>query len=291
MSGVSHIEVTRSESGQKLVNFLERRLGSDVPRPLLMRLIRTGQVRVDGGRKKPFDRVNEGQAVRVPPVRTSGEKKSVPGAAKLPLAHESTDLLAVDKPAGLPTHPGSGHHDSVAGRLKSMFPDDPFAPTPAHRLDKDTTGLLLAARTYEKLRELQRLFKEGRVGKFYLAWVAAELAAGRDEPMSDLLAKHGGENGELVRTGSGKPAAARFRCLRTIRGASLVEVELLTGRTHQIRVQLSSRGMPIIGDPKYGRSAKSGMLLHCWKLILPDLTLTLPPEWKGRFAVDQSLLS
>ena len=291
MPKVKHIEVTKAESGQKLINFLSRRLGGEAPRSLLMRLIRTGQVRVDGGRRKPFDRVDEGQAVRVPPVRITDENKTPPNARRLSLAHESADLLAVDKPAGLPTHPGSGHSDSVSSRLKAMFPDDPFAPTPAHRLDKDTSGLLLAARSYEKLTDLQLMLKNREVGKFYLCWIAAELAPGARLELFDELSKKAGPGGEIMRVGGGKPARANMRCLKTEKGASLIEVELLTGRTHQIRVQLSSRGMPIIGDPKYGKKNSAGMLLHCWKLVLPDLTLTLPPEWKGRFAVDQSLLS
>lgn len=283
------IRVSEAEAGQKLVNFISRRYGGKLPGGLIMRLIRTGRVRVDGGRKKPFFRVAAGQEVRVPPV--SIEEGEKPAGLALPLVHVGPELLAVNKPAGLPTHPGSGHVDSVAGRLKAMFPDDPFAPTPAHRLDKDTTGLILAARGYRKLVELQGLFKKGGVGKFYLAWVAAGLEPGLSAELSDLLSKRGAPGGELVKTGSGKPAKARLKILKSFRGASLAEVELFTGRTHQIRVQLASRGMPVIGDPKYGKPAGTGTLLHCWKLVLPDLTLTLPPDWKGRYAVNQSLLS
>lgn len=282
MPGVRRFKVSEAEAGQKLINFLSRRLGK-LPGGLLMRLIRTGQVRVDGGRKKPFSRIAAGQEIRVPPIRL--EQSEPPSGPPLPLVHEDKELLAVNKPAGLPTHPGSGHVESVAGSLKAMFPDDPFAPTPAHRLDKDTTGLLLAARGYEKLVELQELFKRGAPGKFYLAWIEAELRAGARMRLSDLMAKRGGPGRELVGTGEGKPAEARLRVLKSIRGASLAEVKLLTGRTHQIRVQLASRDMPVIGDPKYGKGGRRGMLLHCWKLELPDLTLSLPPDWKGRYAV------
>jgi 23S rRNA pseudouridine955/2504/2580 synthase len=256
-----------------------------------MRLIRTGQVRVDGGRKKPFYRVQAGQTVRVPPIAVNGGKNGVTlDSRTLHLVHKSEDLLAVAKPAGLPTHPGSGHVDSVSERLKAMFPDDPFTPTPAHRLDKDTSGLLLAARSYKRLIELQRLFKESGVGKYYLAWVQGEIKPGATVKLADKLSKQDGPKGERVRAGSGKEARASLTCLKTVDGASLAEVKLETGRTHQIRVQLASRGMPIIGDTKYGSGEPGGMLLHCWKIVLPDMVLALPPDWPGRYAVHQDTL-
>jgi len=286
MARVRHIEVTPDEAGQTLVNFLLRRLGGDVPRSHVMRLVRTGQVRVDSGRKKPFYRVSAGQTVRVPPVAVNEDETPNKEAGKrLDLVHESHDLLAINKPAGLPAHPGSGHADSVSQRLKAMYPDAPFTPTLAHRLDKDTTGLILAAKTYERLAELQRLFKEGGVGKRYLAWVQGELAPGALMRLTDKLSKRAGDKGERVATGSGKEARATAVCIKTAPGASLLEVDLETGRTHQIRVQLAARGLPIIGDRKYGHGEPGGMLLHCWKIILPDLALTQPPEWVGRYAV------
>lgn len=291
MAGVEHIEVSPAEAGQKLVNFLSRRLGGEVPGSLIMRLIRTGQVRVDGGRKKPFYRVQAGQMVRVPPVAVNDRRNGCAVDSRaLRLIHNSEELLAVAKPAGLPTHPGSGHVDSVSERLKAMFPDDPFTPTPAHRLDKDTSGLLLAARSYKRLIELQGLFRESGVGKYYLAWVHGEIEPGATIRLVDELSKGDGPKGERVRAGSGKEARASVICLKTISGASLLEVKLETGRTHQIRVQLASRGMPVIGDPKYGRGEPGGMLLHCRKIVLPDLALTLPPEWVGRYAVTPETL-
>jgi 23S rRNA pseudouridine955/2504/2580 synthase len=272
--------VSEAEAGQKLSAYLARRLGRDLPGGLLMRLIRTGQVRVDGGRKKPFYRVQAGQEVRVPPIRLEERQKAA--GAPLPLVHEDAELLAVDKPPGLPTHGGSGHEDSVAARLRGMYPRDDFTPTPAHRLDKDTGGLLLAARSYGKLRELQDLFAKRRVRKLYLALVAGRMEHGADFEMRDLLQKKGTPGREKMAIGEGQEAVALARCLEVRGETSLLRVELKTGRTHQIRVQLSSRGLPIIGDAKYGGPPADRLMLHAWRLELPGLVLECPaPEAIG----------
>ena len=330
--------VTPAEAGQKLTQFLARRLGPGIPGGLIMRWVRTGQVRVDGKRARPFDRLDQGQAVRIPPhqqdnpgqpgpdapasqgplprkarpaipaTRPDSRFDSRPGgrsdaapcpspgsrpestALPLPVVHHGGGFLVLDKPAGLAVHPGTGLADCLTARLAAHYPDAPFAPTPAHRLDKDTSGLIAVALAYRDLIRLQTAFRERAADKRYLAWVDGDWRPGGadgDEPvlLEDRMEKRDGPGGEKVRTGSGKAALARVRRLGSRAGRTLVEVELLTGRTHQIRAQLASRGHPILGDRKYGGPAAPRLFLHAWKLTLPDLALTCPPDWTGPLAV------
>lgn len=298
--------VTPEEAGQKLLQFLQRRLGREVPGSALLRVIRTGQVRVDGGRKKPFFRLAAGQEVRVPPL--SGIVPETPAAAPaaapaetpgLDILLETPGLVAVRKPAGLCSHAGTRHKDSVADRLKAMYRGAPFSPVLTHRLDKDTSGILLAAKSYAELRRLNDLFATGGVSKTYLAWVDGvwpgkgpelmedrldrlELAAGQVQGRKKILEAHGAE---------GKSARAEARPLLHKRQATLMLVRLFTGRTHQIRVQLSLRGHAVIGDGVYGRKVRGlPMLLHALCLRLPERVLFAPPPWAGPFALPGRLL-
>ena len=289
------LTVTRAEAGQKLLQYLARRTGQ--PDRLIHKWIRTGQVRVDKGRKKPFDRIEAGQTVRIPPY-TPGEAKGAPApaivdgeAGRLVVAYEDDALLAVAKPAGLAAHGGDGVTDSVVARLRAMFAGASFMPTLAHRLDRDTSGLLLAAKSYESLRELNDLFASNGVAKVYLAWVDGRWAEPDGTLLEDVMEKRGAPGQERVRTGSGKTALARVNTLATEKDRSLVAVRLLTGRTHQIRVQLASRGHPVIGDKKYGDGRSRGaMRLHCYALRAGEKTLSLKPAWTGKWAPDAQAL-
>jgi 23S rRNA pseudouridine955/2504/2580 synthase len=289
---VQHLPVTPDESGQKLTRFLERRF-PDLPGALWMRAIRTGQIRIDGKRVKPFDRVAAGQIVRIPPLRPADAGAAAPAPGPdifLDLRREPDGLLLAHKPAGLPTHSGSGHTDSVQTLLRSQFAGADFIPAPAHRLDKDTSGLILAAASYTSARTLHDWLDRGLLDKRYLAWVAGQLPPGQELDLADLLEKTGEPGRQKVRTGSGKPARALARGLALHAGCSLLELRLFTGRTHQLRVQLASRGLPILGDPKYGpKSGKAHpgpMRLHAWKIGLPDgRVFTWLPDWDGEFAI------
>jgi len=296
MPETQFVIVTQAESGQKLLQFLERRLTGDVPRSAIQKWIRTGQVRVDKGRKKPFDRVNAGQTVRIPPY-TPGEEKQVSQTHDIAVAYEDAELLAMAKPAGLAAHGGDGVTDSVMARLRAKYREASFMPTLAHRLDRDTSGLLLAAKSYETLRELNDLFAANGVAKVYLAWVEGRW----DEPdgviLEDVMEKNGAPGREKVRTGSGKTALARVTALALGRERSLLAVRLLTGRTHQIRVQLASRGHPVVGDKKYGkntsrtpRPSRTSMRLHCYALHAGERTISLKPAWSGGWEVDREAL-
>lgn len=292
-----HLQVTPDEAGQKLSRFLERRFPR-LPGSFWMRAIRTGQVRLDGKRAKPFDRVAAGQTVRVPPLRPADAPASAPGPlpgplTELDLRQEPDGLLLIRKPAGLPTQPGSGHADSVQSRLASRFAGAAFVPAPAHRLDRDTSGLLLAGATYAATRTLHDWISSGQLAKFYLAWVLGTLPAGQTLELADTLAKSGPPGRERVApaSGTGKPARARARCLATSAGRSLLELELLTGRTHQLRVQLATRDLPIAGDPKYGPGGPGPLRLHAWRLVLPDgREFAWMPDWEGEFAVAPALV-
>jgi 23S rRNA pseudouridine955/2504/2580 synthase len=312
--------VSPQEAGQKLLQFLTRRLEGAVPGSALLKAIRTGQVRVDGGRKQPFFRLAAGQEVRVPPFQTaSGHDAAGQGAVPvlsspqqrpepLPLTilFEDAGLVAVAKPAGLCAHAGTRHPDSVADRLKALYAGAPFLPVLAHRLDKDTSGILLAAKSYAELRRLGDLFASGGVSKTYLAWVDGVWPGRATELLEDSLERLDLAVGEvagrqkIVRAkaaadGGGDGPGKLARCVVTPlvrkRAATLMQVRLLTGRTHQIRVQLSLRGHPVISDAVYGRKVRGvGMLLHALCLRWPGRALFLPPAWGGPFALPETLL-
>ncbi len=289
------LSVSAGEAGLKVIGFLERHFG--LPKSLLHRWIRTGQVRVNGGRVQPFARVKEGDTVRVPPFaeavsRETGVTKTVdPELPELPVIGEKDGLVAVFKPAGLPTHPGTGHEDSASERLRAMSGDSAFPITPAHRLDRDTSGVLLCGRTFQALTGAQELFRDhDRLGKEYLTWVEGHWPYKGEHVLRHYLAKRlvGGQEKMTAseNPADGREAVLAARALSFNGGATLLLVRIFTGRTHQIRVQLAAAGHPIVNDGKYGRPGNGPMYLHCFRLFLPDGTVfSAAPSWKGDFAV------
>ncbi|MDE7241913.1 MAG: RNA pseudouridine synthase [Desulfovibrio sp.] len=207
-------------------------------------------------------------------------------------------ILVFHKPAGLPTHPGTGHADSLSSRLRAHAAGVSFIPTPAHRLDRDTSGILLVAATHEALRDLQQAFRERRVVKEYVAWVDGEWPHPAPRLLRSHLRKEGAPGAERVRAcgpdgeaaPGGREALSIVRPLRIGRDASLVQVRLLTGRTHQIRVQLAELGHPVLGDAKYGKGRRDdcpGLCLHALRVTLPDgRALECLPDWTGSRALD-----
>jgi len=254
---VRHVEVGTGEAGQRLDNFLLRVL-KGVPRTHVYRLLRKGEVRVNGRRARPDRRLEEGDVVRLPPVRMAPEPgpRRVPDAllatVRAAVIHEDGRILALDKPPGLAAHGGSGLAFGAIEALRAERPGSELELV--HRLDRDTSGVLVVAKDRGSLRALHALLREGAVSKSYLALVAGRWQLGRktiDVPLKTNL-RQGGERVVKVHV-EGKSAASTFKPLRHFgRLATLVEVEIHTGRTHQIRVHAAYAGHPIAGDEKYG---------------------------------------
>jgi 23S rRNA pseudouridine955/2504/2580 synthase len=193
---------------------------------------------------------------------------------------ENDEVLLVNKPAGLPVHGGTGWSDSVHDRLKSRH-EEGFVPVPVHRMDRDTSGLLLCAKTHDFLRSMHASWSS--LTKAYLCWVEGAWEAGGWRTIVSELAKAETGRGEQVVSGQGKRAVSHVHQLLGDRQKSLLLVVLGTGRTHQIRVQLADLGHAIVGDPRYGRGG--GLLLHAAALSWPGHTYFVLPPWQGEFEI------
>ncbi|MGI9322541.1 MAG: RluA family pseudouridine synthase [Pseudomonadales bacterium] len=277
---VRHLTVEAEDEGQRLDNFLARHL-KGLPRARLYRIIRRGEVRVNGGRARPARRLAAKDLVRVPPVSLKQPSDAGQGVRPrpLPLLYEDEQLLIVDKPAGLAVHGGSGISLGAIEALRRLRPDDRRLEL-AHRLDRDTSGCLMIARRKAYLRLLQDALRHKRIAKRYLALVHGRWPDGQRSIEAPLLTRLRGDGEKVTQVSSkGKEAVSRFRVLMAAEAASLLEVELLTGRTHQIRVHAQSAGHPILGDRKYGDTAldsallpkKARLMLHAVSLAIPQL--------------------
>ncbi|MCR5814527.1 MAG: RluA family pseudouridine synthase [Desulfovibrio sp.] len=293
--------VTEAEAGQKLLQLLERRL--HLAPSLLHRWIRTGQIRCNAARCKPFDRICAGTFVRIPPFAWKMAQQSVfERSSQLPPLPPEVgrhgQLVAYLKPAGLPTHPGSAHTDSLAARLKQHAGVAPFVPVPAHRLDKDTQGLLLVATSHAALRSLQAQIRAGQLSKEYLCWVQGLWPWRKTRLLRHYLSKSWEAGFEKVRVfgltaGSeerpmGKLAETLVAPLAFGQDCTLLLVRILTGRTHQIRAQMAHLGYPLLGDAKYGSSVKGPLYLCAFRLTLPDgFVFATLPDWPEPFTVHE----
>jgi 23S rRNA pseudouridine955/2504/2580 synthase len=215
-------------------------------------VLRSGEVRVNSGRVKPEYRLQVGDKVRVPPVRVAASP--APPKARplnLPVVFEDGALIVIDKPSGVAVHGGSGVSYGVIESLRAERPQAKFLEL-AHRLDRDTSGLLMVAKKRSALVELHRMLRDGEVDKRYLAVVKGAWT-GKDE-IRESLHKYVTAQGErrvAVRE-DGQAAVTRVKALKVQARASLLELRLMTGRTHQIRVHLAHAGHPVLGDDKYG---------------------------------------
>nr|WP_205960701.1 RluA family pseudouridine synthase [Ramlibacter rhizophilus] len=286
------MQVDEESAGQRLDNFLVRHL-KGVPKSHVYRIIRSGEVRVNKGRAAADDRVAAGDVVRVPPVRLSaqvGLKQERPAPAReFPVLYEDEHLLAIDKPAGVAVHGGSGVSFGVIEQLRQARPQARFLEL-VHRLDRETSGLLLVAKRRSALTRLQDQFRERETGKTYLALVSGRWPASRkviDIPLHKYLQADGERRVRVVARDDpegmrsitlvkvGRVLASPQLARAGLAEASLLEVTIKTGRTHQIRVHLASQGHPILGDDKYGqfevnkalsREGLRRMFLHAWRL-------------------------
>jgi 23S rRNA pseudouridine955/2504/2580 synthase len=253
---VQLVTVGPEEADRRLDNFLLARL-KGVPRTRVYRIIRAGEVRVNSRRAGPDHRLEEGDKVRIPPVRTApgtpGRAVRQEGAAWIEarVLHEDADCLVLDKPAGLAVHGGSGVSLGAIELLRAARPDAVLGLV--HRLDRDTSGCLLVAKRPSSLRRLQAQFREGSVEKTYTALLAGRLNGAERLVDAPLLTteRRGGERHVRV-DAAGKPASTRFIVEERLAGATLARVVLLTGRTHQIRVHAAHIGLPLAGDERYG---------------------------------------
>lgn len=295
-SKVRLVEVDAEHVGRRLDNFLGNHL-KGVPRNRLHRLCRKGEVRVNKGRVKSNYRLQLGDTVRIPPVRI--EEKGVlpqPGSAVLQrietaIVYEDQELIVLDKPSGMAVHGGSGLSYGVIEALRAARPKDRFLEL-VHRLDRDTSGLLLIARKRSALNFLHEQLREGRIDKQYLALVKGRWR-GVGHWVDAPLRKNTLSGGERVVKvdASGKPSRSLFEVEQRYKTATLMRVTLDTGRTHQIRVHGQHMGHPLAGDSKYGDEAFNAILagdprgplkrlfLHAWRLQfeLPEggkITLT-----------------
>lgn len=245
------LEIGEESAAQRIDNFLIRTLRG-VPKSHVYRVLRSGEVRVNSGRVGPDYRLQIGDRVRVPPVRVSTSTKVPPKPAEFPIAHEDASILVVDKPAGVAVHGGSGVSYGVIESLRASRPQTKFLEL-AHRLDRDTSGLLIVCKKRSALVELHRQLREGEVEKIYAAIVKGVPERDAFE-ISEPLHKYvtgAGERRVSVKEG-GMIALTKVKVTRRGRESSLLEIRLLTGRTHQIRVHLAHAGHPVLGDDKYG---------------------------------------
>ena len=294
---VRHVTVDERGDGQRIDNFLLREL-KGVPRALVYRLLRRGEVRVNKGRAKAGRKLVAGDVVRIPPVRLPDVAEAgVPPEWQIEkieksIIYEDKLLLIVNKESGLAVHGGSGISFGVIELLRASRPGEKALEL-AHRLDRDTSGCLMLARRRSALRTLQQLQREGRVRKRYLALLAGRWNRDRQQ-VKVPLKKNTLKSGErVVRVdAAGKAAHTEFRVIRRFADATLVEAELKTGRTHQIRVHAQYLGTPILGDEKYGdeRANRQFRKLGLKRLFLHAASLRFPwPDRKEPYAFNAPL--
>jgi 23S rRNA pseudouridine955/2504/2580 synthase len=313
---IRHITVDEESAGQRLDNFLIRML-KGVPKSHIYRIIRSGEVRRNKGRVSADDRVAIGDVLRIPPIRLSEraeEKAANPAPAReFPIVFEDDAFLAIDKPAGVAVHGGSGVSFGVIEQMRRARPQARLLEL-VHRLDRETSGLLLIAKKKSALKALQDQFRERETGKTYLALVKGVWPARLkvlDQPLHKYLLADGERRVKVTTPDDpdGMRSVTLVKVARRLKaptgleaaspeGFSLLEVTIKTGRTHQIRVHLASAGYPIAGDDKYGdfelnrqlsRCGLKRMFLHAWRLRLihpvtnspVELQAELPEELKS----------
>jgi 23S rRNA pseudouridine955/2504/2580 synthase len=282
LTKVRKISIDGELAGQRIDNFLRRELPG-VPKSRLYRLLRRGEVRVNGGRIKAEYKLQEGDEVRLPPVRLRPESDAPSAAMTSRVADrvifEDKRLLVIDKPTGIAVHGGSGISHGVIELLRHARPDLRDLSL-VHRLDRETSGCLVLAKRRSALRSLHALFREGVVEKNYLALTIGDWQLGEQLIDAPLLVQNrsGGERHVIVNK-EGKSAQTRIQLSRTYGQYSLVQCSPLTGRTHQIRVHAQHVGFPLAGDERYGdaeenKKAKAlglpRLFLHAQSIAFPD---------------------
>lgn len=284
------VTITEEEAGQRIDNYLLR-VCKGVPKSHVYRILRSGEVRVNKGRIDQLYRLVQGDVVRIPPIRLAEKPENHVPAAEFKIIFEDSHLLVIDKPAGVAVHGGSGVSFGVIEQLRASRPDAKFLEL-VHRLDRETSGLLLLAKKRSALTSLHEQMRDGLTDKRYLTMVAGDWKNARQHIKLPLhkYTTADGERRVTVSEEGGQPSHTIFSLLKKFEGYALLEAELKTGRTHQIRVHLSSSGFPIVGDDKYGdfalnkalqkatdtRGALKRMFLHAHQI-----TFTHPESGKN----------
>jgi 23S rRNA pseudouridine955/2504/2580 synthase len=255
---VRFVTVTEGHEGQRIDNFLMREL-KNVPRSYIYRILRKGEVRVDKKRAKPTRKLQAGESVRIPPMVLPEKKQSKHAPQSLldqlecAVLLEDKDLIFINKPSGLAVHGGTGSPYGLIEAFRQLRPTLPFVEL-AHRLDKDTSGIVILAKHRKALLSLHELFKSGGIDKYYQTLVAGQWTSGRQYVRNTLVRERGRKQKVQVQAG-GKVAESIFYPRQTFADTTLIEVKLLTGRMHQIRTQLADREFPVLGDTQYGNFA------------------------------------
>ncbi|ACV34842.1 pseudouridine synthase, RluA family [Candidatus Accumulibacter phosphatis] len=286
-SSVTQALITENEHGQRLDNLLLKQC-KGVPKSHVYSIVRSGQVRVNGRRAEVSYRLQTGDVLRIPPLRIARREQEIVAGAEfnvdLPVLYEDDGLLIIDKPAGIAVHGGSGESFGVIEALRRQRPQARFLEL-AHRLDRETSGILLVGKKRSALLALHEMFRDGGGGGRGADKRYQVLVAGRwMDPVRNVrvpLLKYLQPSGERrVRVSeAGKASHTVFRLLARWEHFSLLEAHLKTGRTHQIRVHLAHLGYPVAGDEKYGdfalnrvlaRDGLKRMFLHAWTMRLPN---------------------
>ena len=283
-SGVQLLEVAPELAGQRIDNFLRTQL-KGVPKTLIYRILRKGEVRVNKGRIKPEYKLQAGDIVRVPPLRLAERDEPEPLAQGLlqrleaAIVYEDKALIVLNKPAGIAVHGGSGLNYGVIEAFRQLRPDAKDLEL-VHRLDRDTSGLLMIAKKRSMLRHLHEALRGDGVDKRYMALVRGHWATAKKQVSAPLLKSNLRSGERMVEVNpEGKEALTVFRVLRRFgEFATLVEAKPVTGRTHQIRVHTQYAGHSIAGDSKYGDDdftkeirelGGKRLFLHAYELIVP----------------------
>ena len=297
---VRWIEVGEDEAGQRIDNYLMARL-KGVPKSHVYRILRSGEVRINSKRAEASQKVAAGDRIRIPPVRVAERDEAVPAPHfRLPILYEDDAFVAIDKPSGLAVHGGSGVAHGVIESLRSMRPEARFLEL-VHRLDRETSGVLLVAKKRSSLTALHEMMRERVMDKRYLAGVRGRFR-NETQRVTAALAKRVTADGDkrVSVSAGGQEAETIFR--RVARGAefSLLEAQLLTGRTHQIRVHLAHLKHPVLGDDKYGdfdlnkRLRKEGlarMFLHAASLAFAHPLTGAPMRLESPLPADLAAFS
>lgn len=295
---VTYYTVDEEDAGQRIDNFLVRQL-KGVPKSHIYRILRSGEVRINKGRVDASARLNNGDIIRIPPVRTATREETAARAvppATFPVIYEDEALLVINKPAGVAVHGGSGVSFGVIEQLRKAHPEWRYLEL-VHRLDRETSGLLMLAKKRSALVKLHALIRDNVPDKRYLALGLGHWPEHQRHVKLPLykFSTPEGERRVCVRE-DGISAHTIFRVVNAYSDFTLMEAQLKTGRTHQIRVHMQASGHPIAGDEKYGdfpfnkelaRHGLKRMFLHAYKLSLPhpliadkklELEAPLPPE-------------